>query len=293
MAVFLVCEGPPGGLDDRLLDRLVVQRHGLTVVVKAIGGSDGLGAVSGFLRAQNYPTDVAVAVRDRDYWTAFADADASWANTAGHRFVWRRHEIENYLLHPAAVLRLFDTYRLTQPWAAALPTTEPAVLALLQQIASPLIENHTGEVLKAELVGHADRSRLRFTPPKLGGSPFLSQAVWLPALQQEASRLSAACQTAAALPAFQHHLIAIRFSSLLAQFQLPAFLSGGDFVRDMGGHELVRALESRLRLFGAPPQTDQAVADDLLESLDKVYTPGITFQPDDFQQLATILAQYP
>ena len=43
MAVFLVCEGETTGLDNRVLDRLVIQFHNLSVQIAPSGGSGGLG----------------------------------------------------------------------------------------------------------------------------------------------------------------------------------------------------------------------------------------------------------
>ena len=42
MAVHLVCEGEETGLDNRVLDRLVVQFYNLPVQVTPAGGSSGL-----------------------------------------------------------------------------------------------------------------------------------------------------------------------------------------------------------------------------------------------------------
>jgi len=73
-------------------------------------------------------------VEDRDYRPG-AVANATWANRAGRSFIWRRHEIENYLLHPRVVLELFNNFRATgAAWANSLPANEPDVSALLQSL---------------------------------------------------------------------------------------------------------------------------------------------------------------
>jgi hypothetical protein len=94
-------------------------------------------------------------------------------------------------------------------------------------------------------------------------------------------------------PEFQPAAIANRYQALLAHFQVPVFLSSGNFLVDMGGHELMAALAAHLRGVGAPPRfTASFLEDELLRVLTPLYRPGALYQPDDFQELAAILARY-
>jgi hypothetical protein len=61
MTVHLVCEGGTAGLDNRVLDRLVIQFHNLAVQMAPSGGSGGLGAVRVYL-LNRLPNDVAISV---------------------------------------------------------------------------------------------------------------------------------------------------------------------------------------------------------------------------------------
>jgi hypothetical protein len=244
------------------------------------------------------PNDVANAVEDRDYYRTRAQAHARWANLRADGYIWRRHEIENYLLHARVVLALFDDYRAAgKAWAAALPAAEPDIETLLQTVAAALLENHAGEVLRVELLEHSTAGgNLQFgaiTPPAPAGARVPGQAAWIPALQQEAARLCGVCTAAAALPALQPAAIPARYQALLAQFQAPAFLTSGDFLIDMGGHELMAALAAYLLGIGAPAGfSDTFLEDELLRVLTPIYQPGTLYQPDDFQELAVILGQY-
>ena len=122
MAVFLVCEGENHGLDNRVLDPLVIQHHNLSVQMAPSGGSGGLGGVRVYLRNLAH-NNVAISVEDRDYYRTLAEAHAGWGNLTAYAFFWRRHEIENYLLHPRVVLAMFDDLRVTGlGWVATLPT---------------------------------------------------------------------------------------------------------------------------------------------------------------------------
>jgi hypothetical protein len=97
----------------------------------------------------------------------------------------------------------------------------------------------------------------------------------------------------AALSEFQPATIANRYQDLLAQFQAPAFRTSGDFLIDMGGHELMAALAAHLRGVGAPPGfSDSFLQEELLRVLTAIYHPGAIYRPDDFQELAAILGQY-
>jgi hypothetical protein len=177
MAVFLVCEGQNNGLDNRVLDQLVIQHHNLTVQMAPSGGSGGLGSVSVYLRnlAQN---NVAISVEDRDHHRTRAQADASWGNPQAVRYIWRRHEIENYLLHPRVVLALFDDYRAAGlGWSATLPATEADALVLLQTVAIPLLENHAAEILCVELREHSIAAgNLQFGPARPPAPPGVTVA---------------------------------------------------------------------------------------------------------------------
>ncbi len=297
MAVHLVCEGSRQGLDERVLDAVVIQYHNLAVLTSPSGGSRGLGAVRAYLQSRS-AHDVAVAVEDRNH-RPFAVANATWANPASQSFIWRRHEIENYLLHPRVVLALFDELR-TLPglhWTVGLPASESDVDALLQALAAPLLADHAAEVLRDEIVeqinavGSVGFGIARPAPPAGAHAP--REPEWLAVLLQEATRLSQACTAVASLPPLQAAALTARYGALVAQYQQPAFLTSRDYLRDMGGHELLASLSRHLHSLGAGARfSQQILADELLRRLDQMYHPNTLFQPDDFAELAAILAQY-
>lgn len=296
MTVHLVCEGTASGLDNRILDRLVVQRHNLNVQIAFSGGSSGLGAVQEFLLKRS-PSDKVIRVQDRDYFRTQTEADATWARTTATAFHWRRHEIENYLLDPKVLLTLFNDYLATAAdWTSTLPSTEADVQMLLQTAAEPLIENHVGEILRVELLRCSTAAgSLQFggSAAAPAGRLIADQNSWINALQREAARLCAVCTAASGCPDLQPAAIEARYETLLIQYRDPAFLSTGNFLIDMGGHELMAALAAHFREIGAPPHFSTTfLEDDLLEALDQIYQPGTLFQPDDFQELAAILGQY-
>jgi hypothetical protein len=302
VVVYLVCEGPRGGLDDRVLDAIVVNtriRPLTRVRIETAGGSKGHGAVRYYLENRlSPPQDVAIAVEDRDYRLR-KTADDSWMNPVGTSLIWRRHEIENYLLHPRVVLELFNDFRAAgAAWANTLPAAEADVAALLRTLASPLLEDHAAEVLREEMVQQINAiGSLSFGPARPApatGLPAPGQAEWLPVLQQEAARLGRTCTDVAALPGLQPAAIAARYAALLTRCQDPAFLTSDEYLNDIGGKELLAALSRHLHKLGALASSinRNVLADELLRVLVPIYQPDSIYQPDDFAELATILRQY-
>lgn len=290
MAVFLVCED---ALDGRVLDQLIVQPRSLVVLVAYGHGSRSFGAIRRYIEART-AGDVAVSVRDRDYDHTLAQANATWVNATGRQFTWRRHEIENYLLEPRAILELFDEWRAlpSAPWASSLPATEADVDTLLQTLAAPLIPAHVAGLVRTEIFSATNAlGSLGFTHPRVPAAP--GPAGWCAAVVGEAARLTAAGGALAALPELQSAAIATRYNALFAQCGAGPFFAAREYLRDMGGKELLEALAQHLRGLGAPGRLNSAaIADQLLTALGRVYQANALFQPDDFAELATILAQY-
>lgn len=294
MATYLVCEY---ALDGRVLNELVIQRHNLNVQIVLAGGNSGLGPIRGYLAPQS-SSNVALTIRDRDYDRSLADANATWANPNGRGFIWRRHEIENYLLHPQVVLSFFNEVRAAPKgaWANTLPTTEADVSTLLEQLATPFLDNHAAGVLRSELVRQINLvGSLSYGPTSPSPQPGANsptQAEWLPVLIAEANRLRSVCVGVNSLPHLQSADITARYATLLTQCHDPAFLTTGDFLREMGGKELVAALSRQLHGLGARGLDKDQLADKLVAVLSRIYSPNTLFQPDDFSELANILGQY-
>jgi hypothetical protein len=284
-------------LDDRVLDSLVVQYHHLPVVIEPAGGSKGHGAVRAYLETRP-SKDIAISIEDRDY-RALAEAQATWAEHSRKSFIWRRHEVENYLLHPIVVLELFNDFRgAGLAWAASLPGNESDTTALLRGLATQLLEDHAGAVLNHEVVRKINGiGSVAFGPPSPtppAAQHFCGQAQWLPILQQEATRLCQTCTNVAALPDLQAAAIAASYQVRLAEFQNPAFRTSGSLLSDVAGKKILASLSRQLHGLHAPGQLTQStlLADNLLAILARIYKPNALFQPDDFNELAAILRQH-
>jgi hypothetical protein len=256
-----------------------------------------LGAICRYIETRT-ASDIALSVRDRDYDYTTTEANATWAPPTGKEFVWRRHEIENYLLEPRAVLELFNEWRAipSAPWARGLPASEAEVDALLQTLAGPLIPEHVAGLVRTELLRAANTlGSLKFTHPSVPptpSSPVPGQAEWRAAVVAEAARLCGAGTVLAGMPDLQSAATALRYDALFAQCGPRPFLAAREYLRDMGGKELLKALAQHLRGLGAPGRLNSTViADQLLVALGRIYQPNALFQPDDFAELAAVLAR--
>jgi CheY-like chemotaxis protein len=208
--------------------------------------------------------------------------------------MWRRHEIENYLLEPRVVLVALDSFRRTvsAPWVQQLPTDEQDVATLLADLAQPMLEDHAGRVLHWELrvvKGNAGSTDLRLpTPAPAPGSEYPGRDEWLQALLAEVARLQRDCLTVAHLAVLGANEIQARYDAILSDLQRPELIGSGDFLADMDGHQLLSALGRHLWRLGAINLSDEDLQDELVAALARVYQPGL-YQPDEFAELATRL----
>ena len=113
--VWLLCEGSDNSLDTRVIDALVIQRFFVNARVEPVGGDRSFGEVRSYLlRSSGHGPQLhqkvdrrILCVQDRNYQPV-ATAASSWQVADQTKFIWHRHEIENYLLHPVAVKRALD-----------------------------------------------------------------------------------------------------------------------------------------------------------------------------------------
>lgn len=283
---YLVHEGPADGLDKRVLDALVVAIPGVQVNLLAAGGDRGLGSVVAALRHRG---DRALYVEDRNFRPA-AGAQASWAKAAPTGVIWRRHEIENYLLEPRTVLRAFLQLRGTVPqaWVGTLPQTLADAAELLIKLAMPLLEHHAGTVLFHELYRQQRQAcptdwALPKVPCQPGG-PYSSRQQWLAALITEIARAAQAATAVGGLTFLSAALVEARYDAIHQELRQPAFVAGKGHLIDLEGKRLLAELLSYLRALGAK-MTQETLEDELLTALEAEYRAGGLFQPDEFAEL--------
>jgi hypothetical protein len=288
MSVYLVCEGSPNGLDNRVLNLVIVNRLSREVQIESAGGDRSLGSVAQYL-TERYGVR-AFAVEDRNF-RSLEEAEQTWARPNQTHWIWRRHEIENYLLDPRLVANAFRALRETSVRGAdRLPDDEQAVFSLLQRLARPMLENHTGWLTYWHLVSckNVEANDARLLRPK-DSFPDLpppnNRDEWLRYLCSECLRLKQACRHLTDDTTFDELVVIERYDSLLSHVTHPDFFNSGRFLLDLGGHELMSALCAYINQAGVPRLSQFDLQTELLNALDRLYKPGF-FKPDDFAQLA-------
>ncbi len=290
MNIYLVCEGKPDGLDVRVLDLIIAQKYDRMVQIEPAGGSGSLGGVASWLEERS-PLNQAHSVQDRDF-RPLVEIEQIWQRPNQKRWVWRRHEIENYLLDPRVVADVFralkaDGVRGTD----TLADDSDAIFGLLQKLAQPMFEDHVGWLTYWDLVSrkrNVGDTRLLWPDPHLqstSGSQYPGQAEWLHYLRSECVRLKEACERVSKDVTFDELDIVKMYEDNLSKVAHSDFLTSGRFLRDMGGKELMSALCSYVNQTGVPGLSRSLLEEELLKALDRLYEPGF-FEPDDFAQLA-------
>jgi len=288
---YLICEGRADGLDVMVLNSIIAQKLGRDVVIEAAGGERGLGSVAFYIEMR-YSTR-AYFIEDRNY-RSLEEVEAVWVRTDGKRFIWRRHEIENYLLDPRVVADAFASLRTTtQNWPTTLPQTPEEVDKMLQQLAGLMIEHHagwvTGRLVKKKRAA-ADH-RFKWPEPPLkppAGDRYPRRQEWLDHLCQECSRVKGDCVAFAQLPDFEMTAVTALYDQVLSEAKQPDFFSSGQYLVDMAGKELTTALCEFINQQGVSNLSRADLETELINALGRQYAHGF-FDPDDFSDLANRL----
>jgi hypothetical protein len=287
--LFLICEGPTNGLDLRVLDLVIAQKLGKNVSINAAGGETSLGSVATWLEEKSrplqngtlgQPIDRAYSIEDRNYRST-QEAESRWI-PGGKRFMWRRHEIENYLLDARIVARAFQTLRPeVDTWPGDFPSTTDEVSNLLNTLAETVLEHYIGWLTYWSLVDEKKRrgnTRIDWPSPPL--SEYGTRDQWLEYLARECLRAKNESTTFASLAEFDENGIADLYDQLRADS-----IARGRLLEDVGGHELMSALLSHMNRNKISHISLSLFESELIKALDHEYIPGY-FEPDDFVRLA-------
>jgi hypothetical protein len=287
--IYLICEGSTDGLDRAVLDRIIAKKLGKRISIEAAGGDSNLRSVAAYFEIR-YSAH-AYSIEDRNYRSP-DEVETSWAKPDGKRFIWRRHEIENYLLDPRVIADAVDSLRTTTQatWLSALPQTPDQVEQVLQRLAQEMIEQHIGwltyhrleEELRKTITAQIQGPKPRLQPPT--GARYPGRAEWLDHLQAECSRIKSECAAFAGTSVFEEPSVTALYDELLAEISQPDFYSSGRYLVDMAGKELMSALSQQV----VPRLSRSDLHTELITALERRYAPGF-FTPDDFSELANRL----
>ena len=162
----LLCEGES---DERFLDRIFNTRE---LKAQPVGGASNLRPTAAYLTLQNQPV---FTIQDRDFRSLSEAEECYDPNYADQHFMWRRHELENYLIEPRVVANCFKQL---QPHSKiTLPETEDSARHWIKNLARDLLEDQAGRQTAWEL-----RRQLHDTFPTISsisqGNAILSREEW-------------------------------------------------------------------------------------------------------------------
>jgi hypothetical protein len=196
-------------------------------------------------------------------------------------------QVGNYLLDPRLVAEAFRSFDATGVRGAEnLPRDDRMVFSVLQELARPMLEAHAGWLTYWHLNSRKNSELQKPRDATLPGtSPPRSRDEWLSYLRLESLRLKHACEHLIGDSTFDESAIAQAYDGVLAKVTQPDFFSSGQFLLDLGGHELMLALCAQIKQMGVPRLSNSDLETELINALDRLYAPGF-FVPDDFDELA-------
>jgi len=261
------------------------------IQVEACGGSEGLGAVAAYIAGVRGPGVVCAHVRDRDY-QPLSRAD-NWSVDDKRRFMWRRHEFENYLLQPEVVVTAMEHLaasvrdRPGRPpaWADALPRSVGEVEAAVGECAEAVRHIEALQMTIWGLVQDVNavrRVQMQVPPSPGAGGPGDPEAC-VAYLRSECARVRQVAQELADCDALDPAAAESAYCDQLAALSAPSY----PYLRDFGGRELLAGFHRWLANARGASLRRDTLRRELADAVAIAYRaiPGL-FDPDDFRQLA-------
>ncbi|MHC5539565.1 hypothetical protein ACYOEI_15210 [Singulisphaera rosea] len=284
--VYLVCEGERNSLDVRLLDAVLAQYYKLPIVIEPAGGGSNPRIVRRWLE-RRVSGDIAFLIHDRDY-EPLAEIDAGWQDPDERSLFWRSHEIENHLLQPWLIHGLFENYRgtINKPWVADLPADQGAIDTALRVLSPRLFIDHIGRTLCRQLRQHKTSLGATELNVPAGIDPLASTvAEWQAGIQGQIAQMHATCNAVINSPEFQVAEITDRWAGIEQTIQAPAFLTSGEYLRDLKGKRLLDLFWNYLHNTCQYPATKDDLANDLIATTRRDYHTSPAHSFADFDSL--------
>lgn len=273
----LLCEGES---DERFLDRIFNTRE---LKAQRVGGVRNLRPTAAYLKLQKQP---AFTIQDRDFRPLSEAEECYSENYTGRHFMWRRHELENYLIEPLVVANCFKQL---QPHSKiTLPETEDSVRHWIRDLAQALLEDQAGRRTSWEL-----RRQLYNTFPTVSsisqGNAILSREEWqnrlitaMEEIRSQARRFEEFVQTTDAD-------ILQNYEANLQAFSEPSFLDTDGHLKDFGGREMVQKIYQEVQI-NVSRYSLQEFQTDLVNSFVEEWNRDSSFlQPNDFDDLSAAI----
>jgi len=273
----LLCEGD---FDERFLDRISNTRE---LKAQQVGGVRNLRPAAAYLTRQN---QLVYTIQDRDFRPLSEAEECYDPNYAGRHFMWRRHELENYLIEPRVVANCFKQL---QPYSrVTLPDTENSARHWIRNLARDLLEDQAGRRTAWEL-----RRQLHDTFPTTSsrsqGDAIQSREEWQNRLISEMTEIRSQVQQFEEFVQTTDTDILHRYEVNLQAFSEPSFLNKDKHLRDFGGHEMVQKVHQEAHI-NVSRYGIQEFQTDLVESFVEEWNRDPSFlQPNDFDDLSAAI----
>lgn len=269
----LLCEGD---FDERFLDRIFNTSE---LKAQQVGGTRNLRPAAAYLTRQN---QLVFTIQDRDFRPLSEAEECYSENYAERHFMWRRHELENYLIEPRVVANCFKQL---QPYSkVTLPDTEDSARHWIKNLARDLLEDQAGRQTAWEL--HCQlHNTFPTTSSRPQGDAIQSREEWQNRLISEMTEIRSQAQQFEDFVQTTEIEILHRYEVSLQAFSKPSFLNKDKYLRDFGGHEMVQKIhqEARINVIRYGLQEFQT---DLVESFVEEWNRDPSFlQPNDFDRL--------
>ena len=278
----LLCEGPS---DERLLRRIFDNRE---VLPEQVNGERNLGPVSAYWRISR--RRIAFTIRDRNF-ASLEEAEACFAPDYNRfRFLWRRHELENYFLEPRVIINCLEKLRWDIRSTVELPGTEDEATNLLKQIAGNLIEDQAGR-RTAWLLHQQLRKEIPLAFSIGQPKTIEDRAVWEEYLLNEGKKIRNQAPQIKQLVQMNDDYILRRYEESCQIFSASEFIETNQYIRDFGGHEMVRQLYDNFDFMRRRYRL-QDFENDLANSFVEEWNRDSSFlQPNDFDDLRNAIVR--
>ena len=273
----LLCEGDS---DERFLDRIFNTSE---LKAQQVGGARNLRPAATYLARQN---QLVFTIQDRDFRPLSEAEECYSKNYAGRHFMWRRHELENYLIEPRVVANRFKQL---QPYSrVTLPDTEDSARHWIKNLARDLLEDQAGRQTAWEL-RHQLHDTFPTTSSRSQGDAIQSREEWQNRLISEMTEIRSQAQQFEGFVQTTDADILQNYEANLQAFSEHSFLDTDGHLKNFGGHEMVLKIyqEARINVRHYGLQDFQT---DLVNSFVEEWNRDSSFlQPNDFDDLSTAI----
>ena len=269
----LLCEGDS---DERLLDRIFNTRE---LKAQQVGGTRNLRPTAAYFTQQN---QLVFTIQDRDFRPLSEAEECYSENYTGRHFMWRRHELENYLIEPRVVANCFK--RLQPHSKITLPEVEDSARHWIRDLAQSLLEDQAGRRTSWEL-RHQLHDTFPTTSSRSQGNAIQSREEWQNRLISEMNEIRSQVRQFEEFVRTTDTDILQNYEANLQVFSEPSFLDTDGHLKDFGGREMVQKIYQEVQI-NVSRYGLQNFQTDLVNSFVEEWNCDPSFlRPNDFSDL--------